>query len=377
MKISSTSFILGACILLAVACSKDLRQEPEMGVNIKKGGGKSQLFTLNNQVADNKVMVFDRAADGSISFNASYSTGGHGTGGGLGNQGALALQAGGQILLAVNAGSDEISSFSISNNGLQLRDLVSSGGVQPISITVHQNLVYVLNAGGSGNISGFKLSSKGMLTPIAGSTRALSSNAAGAAQVSFSPSGDALVVTEKATNTISSFKLNADGTPGSLQTLASAGVTPFGFSFGKQNTFVVTEASGGAAGASTVSAYQAHADGSVSLVDGPLATNSSAACWAVTVNNGKMVFITNTADNDISTIAVSPQQSLSLANGGGTTGTDAGPIDAALSRNSRYLYVLNAGGHSITSYAIGNKGNLSQIDTDSGLPPGTTGLLAK
>ncbi len=374
MKIKNYLLSMACLGLVLAGCQKESTADSQEGV--RKGGGQSQVFTLNNQVADNRVMVFDRAPKGEITFSASYSAGGTGTGGGLGNQGALALTDGGQFLLAVNAGSDEISSLRISKSGLQLKDVVSSNGVRPVSITVYHDLVYVLNAGGNGNISGFRMDNKGNLSPIPNSTVALSTNASGPAQVSFSPDGSALVVTEKATNTISSYPVNADGTPGAINTLPSAGQTPFGFSFGKKNSFVVTEAAGGAAGASTVSSYKVNSNGSVSLIDGPLATNTSAACWAVTTNSGKSVFITNTGDNTVTTIGVSAHQNLSLAPAGNTA-TDAGPIDAALSRNSKYLYVLNAGGHSITSYAVGQGGSLVQIDTDMGLPAGTTGLVAK
>ncbi len=73
-----------------------------------------------------------------------------------------------------------------------------SGGTMPLSVTIHGNIVYVVNGGGSGNISGFTMSSRGVLSPIAGSTLPLSSSAAGPAQISFSPNGRVLVVTEKA-----------------------------------------------------------------------------------------------------------------------------------------------------------------------------------
>src|SRR4029077_626960 len=104
---------------------------------------------------------------------------GLGTGSGLGSQGALVLSENGRWLFAVNAGSDDISVFSVDREELTLASRVSSGGTRPISMTVYRDLLYVLNAGGSGNITGFNIGRHGALTPISNSTRPLSGGAAG------------------------------------------------------------------------------------------------------------------------------------------------------------------------------------------------------
>ena len=190
------------------------------------------MYTLNNQVSGNSVMEYERAGDGTLTFIASYPTGGTGTGGGLGNQGALILGDDDQILLAVNPGSNSISSFKVTGNGLSLQSTVSSGGLRPVSITQSDDIVFVLNAGGSGNISGFKLDND-ELVPIANSTRPLSSAAAGAAQISFVDEGKVVVVTEKATNKIITYTVNEWGIPGMMHSITSATPTPFGFDAGK------------------------------------------------------------------------------------------------------------------------------------------------
>src|SRR6266852_9802139 len=107
------------------------------------------VYTLNNSSSGNAVLVFSRSADGEISSVGTFSTGGAGTGKGLGNQGALAIDAANRFLFAVNAGSDNISVFKIAENGLRLVDVVPSGGNQPISITISREVLYVLNNGGS------------------------------------------------------------------------------------------------------------------------------------------------------------------------------------------------------------------------------------
>ncbi|RMA58627.1 lactonase family protein [Ulvibacter antarcticus] len=353
-----------------------------LGLNANQGTNNlnhvGNVYTISNGAGGNEVIVFNSFADGSIAESGRYSTGGTGTDTGLGNQGALALSASGRLLFTVNPGSNDFSCFYVQSNGdLVLLDSISSGGETPISVTTSRNLIYVLNAGGDGNISGFGFNLQGQLTAISNSTRPLSTNASGPAQIGFSGFGKALVVTEKATNTISSYNVNPDGSPGSINTFASAGVTPFGFSFGRRDVFYVSEAAGGAANASTVSAYKVDNSGNVSLVSGPFATNGSAACWVVATRNGRDLFATNTGGGDISSIKVDFGDQLSLSNNGIATPTEAGPLDAALDRRSRYLYVLSGGSDGIVSYSIGANGQLTQIDLDLGLPDRASGLVTR
>ena len=104
-----------------------------------------------------------RASDGTLSGPVSYPTGGTGTGGGLGSQGAIILD--GDDLYAVNAGSNSITRFSVHRSGLEWEATVPSGGTMPISLTVHGHLLYVLNGGAPTNITGFDTHGDG-LAPI-------------------------------------------------------------------------------------------------------------------------------------------------------------------------------------------------------------------
>ncbi|NND35008.1 MAG: beta-propeller fold lactonase family protein [Saprospiraceae bacterium] len=341
-------------------------------------GNQSSVYSISNEVSANRVLVYNRNSDGTLTEAGSYHTGGTGTGGGLGNQGALALSDSRIFLFAVNPGSNEISFFYIRGNGsLLLLDKIDSGGEGPVSITFHRGLIYVLNSGGTGNIAGFAVNRHGKLFELSDSRKDLSSEMAGAAQISFNGSGKALVVTEKATNTITSYPVNALGRPGMMQTFPSAGMTPFGFSFGRGNTFFVSEAAGGADNASTVSSYFVNNWGKVSLLDGPFATNASAACWVATTKDGLNLFVTNTASNDVSSLTASKMGELDFGNDGNTTASDMGPIDAAVDHQSKYLYVLCGGDDSIVSYEIGDDGMLTQIDTDAGLSDGASGLVVR
>src|SRR5262249_36891937 len=161
------------------------------------------------------------------------ATGGSGTGGGLGNQGAVGLSDDRRLLFAVNAGSNQITSFEVTPHGLRREALVASGGIEPVSLTVHERLLYLLNAGRRGSISGFTIGPDGELAPVSGSTRSLSSPGAGAAEVSFNSDGSKLVVTEKATDKIDAYAVEADGRASGPVVSNSVGPTPFGFAFDK------------------------------------------------------------------------------------------------------------------------------------------------
>jgi hypothetical protein len=164
-----------------------------------QGNSPGSVYTLSNAAGTNRVLAFSRTAKGDLSPAGTYVTGGQGIGATLGSQGALALTDDGRWLLAVNAGSNELSVFAVHNDALTLTDIVPSGGQRPISVTVAHNLIYVLNAGGasgsSDNISGFYLSLDGQLHALPDSTRALSGANVGPAQISFGLRGDVLIVT--------------------------------------------------------------------------------------------------------------------------------------------------------------------------------------
>jgi 6-phosphogluconolactonase len=175
--------------------------------------GSGNVYALSNSPAGNAVIAFDRAADGTLSPAGSVASGGVGTGGGLGSQGAVILAQGGGWLYAVNAGSNSISSFAVRRNGLELVDTEPSGGDRPTSLTYSDGTLYVLNAGTPNSISGFAVD-KGEIQPIFGSTRPLSDAQTNPAQVEFAPDGDVLVVTERLTNLITTYVVGPGGVAG-------------------------------------------------------------------------------------------------------------------------------------------------------------------
>lgn len=350
------------------------------GMAAAAGTAPGAVFVETNQTSGNAIAIFNRSTDGTLSLAGSISTGGLGTGAGLGSEGSVALSNDGRWLFAVNAGSNDISSFRVNTNGLTLVDRVASGATTPISLAVYKNLIYVLNTGGSGGITGFTVSTSGKLTALAGSSRPLSNNNTGAApgpaQISFSPDGNTLVVTEKATSMIDTYVVGKDGMASGPTVNPSSGTTPFGFAFTQQGELVVSEAFGGAALASAVSSYKVGNSG-LSVISASIPTGQTAACWIAVSKNGKFAYSTNAGSGSVSAYQVGNDGSLSLINGAaGITGDGTSPIDATVSNDGQYIYVLNGKTHNISAFAIQADGTLVKVGMFEGLPAGSVGITS-
>lgn len=335
------------------------------------------VYTATNGPAGNAVLVFDRLRDGRLVPQASVPTGGAGTGAGLGNQGGLLLSKNERWLLVVNAGSHSVSVFAVRPRGLRLTDVRPSGGLQPVSVTEHRGIVYVLNAG-SDNITGFRLGRDGRLRPIDGSTRGLSGAGTGPAQVSFSPDGDVLMVTEKATNKIVTFEVDRHGAAGLAQVQDSNGQTPFGFAFGKRDQVFVSEAFGGAPNASATSSYDVDRHGLLTTITASAATNQTANCWIAVTPNGRFAYGTNTGSGSISGYHIGFDGELTLLDADGRTAvTGGGPIDMAIADGGRFLYALVTGTNAIAAFRVKADGSLAPLPFTAGIPAGANGLAVR
>lgn len=336
------------------------------------------VYTMTNAASGNEVVVLQRSSNGSAS-QTTFSTGGLGSGAGLGSQGAVILTENHRWLFVVNAGSNQVSVFAVGKNGLTLTDVVDSGGIMPISLTFNGRILYVLNAGGSGNISGFMLRNNGTLTTLDGSTQPLSNGGVGdspqPAQISFGPKGNFLVVTEKMTNLIVTYEVN-DGIAGPPVTNPSAGMTPFGFAFDRRGLLIVSEAFGGAPGASTMSSYRVSED-EFEVISPVVATTQTAACWVVISKDGKYAYDTNTGSGSISSFLIGKDGSLTLLDAqAGLTGDGSSPIDMALTNDGKFLFAIGAGSSMIHAFEVNADGSLVPSGEVS-VPAGSVGLAAR
>ncbi len=379
------TFLTSALLALvtASAASGCASSSEELGTSEDEliGGRAGAVYTMSNAADANEVIVLRRAGNGTLQRAASYGTAGKGSADGLGSQGALSMSADRKWLFAVNAGSNELSTFAVSGESLYLVDVVATGGIRPISVTEHGGLVYVLHAGeGQNGIAGFRQRRDGTLSAIAGSTRALSAASVGPAQVSFTPSGGALIVTEKMTDKVDEFRLDASGRPGTLTAHASEGKTPFGFAVTQRGQVIVSEAFGGGAGAGAASSYQLFSGTGLEAVSSSVGNGEGAPCWVVLTRNDRYAYVSNTASGSISVYDVGRDGSLTLPTGrgrAGDTGTGSKPIDIALSKNDRFFYSLDSGTASVSAFRVAQNGSLTAVGATTGLPATAVGLAAQ
>lgn len=336
-------------------------------------GGQHFLFTESNATGTNEILAFKIHNNGSLQKKWTAASGGAGTGVPLGSQGAIVLDKDGEWLFAVNAAANSVSSFEVKQNGkLTLAHTISSMGQIPVSLALHGRLLYVLNRG-SDNIHGFKIGNNGSLTHINNSTRALSGAMVDAPQVAFTPDGNWVVVTEKASNKISTYKVKNDGSikPGIFT--HSTGTTPFGFEFARGKYMIVSNATGGAPAAGTATSYYIDNSGMPNALNGAVPNNQGAPCWVAVTAYGRYAFITNTASNSISTYYVAPGGNIHLVDKAAGN-TDKGPLDIVVASNNYYVYAITAGSHTINGFKRGFFGSLYSNGTETGLPTGATGL---
>ena len=336
-----------------------------------------RVYVLSNKPA-NSVLVFDRASDGSLTFIQEAVTQGAGTGATgdpLQSQGSVALSSDGTILLAVNPASNELTAFRVTDAGLAFGSKVPSGGFFPVSVTISNRLVYVLNQLGFPNINGYTVSDAGQLVAIATSTRDLAGGPlALPAEVSFTPDGAQLIVTEKGTGLLDIFNLLPGGRTNGPLPETSPGLTPFGFAFGAAGSVVVSEAEGGLPMRATASSYRLNGPAIPRAVSPKVPDHGTAACWVVVT--GDVAWVVNTVSTNISSYNIAGDASITLANPvAASTGT-AVPIDAAASSDGRFFYQVLSTTGQIAVLGISGTA-LTPLMTVNGLPLSIQGIVAR
>ena len=339
--------------------------------------GAPAVYVQTNDQTHNAVLAFARLADGRLTAAGRFETGGSGTGDPhLASQSSLVLSDDGAWLLVVNAGSDELSLFEVHDGGLRLADCVASGGGTPTSVAVHGALVYVLNSATS-SLAGFELRD-GRLVALDGSARPLSGADADPAQIAFSADGSTLVVTERGTDSISSFAVDERGFADGPTTIGSSGKTPYGFGFTADGALIVTEAFGGAPGAAAASSYALTGPGRLSPVSGSVADTRSEVCWAAVTNDGRFAYVTNFGDGTISSYKIADDASIELHNpvAGTTRLGEKGIRDEAITRDGRYLYAIDTDAQRLFGWRLSDAGELESIGAFDGVPDTVAGLAA-
>ncbi len=337
------------------------------------------VYVLNNDLSgSNSITVFMRGRDGSLTLLGVTSIGGLGSLSAFadGTQGSLILTPDGTRLFAVDAGSDQVSVVDVHNGQLSPVGAFSSGGTGPISLSYRAGLLYVLNAANgssqSANVAGFHVDRKGNLHAIPGATQPLSTSQPNPAEVLIDPSGRFLLVTEKVTNLIDVYQIHQDGSLSGPTTYPSTGVYPFGMAFdpASRHELIVDDGMGGQNGTGAVTAYRL-VHGSVQLINGPVPDYQIAPCWMVITQDGHYAYTSDADSHTISGYRIHENGKISLLNSDGVTGStpsDTFPLEEGLSRNNRYLYVLDSrllnsppGPATLSGFQIHQDGSLTTV----------------
>ena len=385
-----TRVTLAGAGLLATAAVVATVNIASAGEPAAKAGAGHAVFVQGNELAGNSVHVFERSDDGTLSAAGTYATGGRGGDqvdaptDSLASQGSLVYDKRSRRLLAVNAGSGTVTSFRVEGHKLTARQVVSSGGDFPSSITVAGDLAYVMNAGGSGSVQGFRVTAGG-LKPLSGSHRSLGLHnkkvplfSSSPGQVAFTPDGRHLVVTTKSANTVDVFPIRHDGRPASRPVVnESAGGVPFAITFDKSGRMLVAEAE-----KSTVSTYRVRRDGTLKVLQKPLPNGQETLCWLERA--GDFFFGGNTGNSTVTGYRTDRHGRLALTDRVGVatppSARSQGVIDLAVTGDERFLYVQNATSGTVDGFRIGRNGTLTKVTTVTGLPPfagsGMEGIVA-
>ena len=334
----------------------------------------NSVYLMTNKT-HNSIIQFLRDPDGLLKRVREIPTGGSGTGptgvDPLGSQDSLVLSGDGHLLLAVNAGSNELSILEVNAGGnLSWRDKVSSGGEFPNSVALSGDLVYVLNAkGAKPNINGFRLDPDGSLNAIPGASVDLPPGSAGANDIRFADDGTKLLVTVSGTNRILVFEVGDTGIAGAPSPQASAGAMPFGIRFGRNGIALVSEAAG------SVSSYGFDSMDNLMVISSAVPDGQRASCWISLNRSATYAYISNTGSGTLSSYQIDGTGALTLLN---SVAADTGgaPIDTSVSRDSQFIYVVDSAAGRVVILQV-NGGNLTPIGSVSSLPTSIQGIAAQ
>lgn len=379
---------------------------------------EAAVFLASNDAKSNEVAAFARNADGTLREVGRYPTGGFGSGTLEDVSQALVLGTAtgeaspvhnvdkAELLFVPNSGSNTISVFRVMADGLELASEVPSGGEKPISLTVNNGLLYVLNSGEYDDrfiigpqmvlencttgqipsVSGFRVAADGVLTPIEGSNKPLTGTRdSGCAQIVFSPDGKTLIATERRAEevdeesgfpkgAITAFGVKENGTLGPGVVTVPTGNGPYGVTFTKDGTILMAEQDGADKNPNggTVASYSQNADGTLEPIGDEVATQGTDTCWIVVTDDDKLAFASAPlGGGSIASLRVGKGGTMELLHSSASAadGRDVvndnvadGVLDLGLSRDSQYLYALDAFAGGIYGFKVNANGTLTFIE---------------
>ncbi|TMC54427.1 MAG: lactonase family protein [Chloroflexi bacterium] len=351
-------------LLAAVAAGVFVATVPAQAAGGEDGVSGHGVFVQTNDPGANSIAAFKRNSDGTLTYTTSYATGGQGgreAGSGsdpLATQGSLQLVPEEGLLLAVNAGSNTVSAFRVRGDKLRLSQVIASGGQFPTGLALHGGLLYVLNAGGDGSVSGYRVIG-GRLHPIEGSTRTLGLGNTpnpfflkSPAEVGFTPDGDHLIVTTKTNNTVDVFSVGEDGLLSAAPVKNQEAPVPFAFVFDHAGRMVLNFA-----GTSSLETFNVNPDNTITPVSAPVSDTQAALCW-ITPSRG-YEYTSNTGSGSVSQFRVAGDGTVVLVNATAASNIP-GATDSAAT-GGQFLYVQSGSSGTVHAFSIGDGGSLTRI----------------
>jgi 6-phosphogluconolactonase len=368
---------LFAIVMTAAAVS------PTLGIAQSKPHAGA-VFVMTNAAKKNEVIAYQRSANGSLTEADRFDTEGRGSGGTtdpLESQGSLTLSQDHSLLFAANAGSGDVSVFSVHGANLTFLNKVPSGGSEPNAITEHQNLVYVLNTGGAGSVVGFTLDFGGQLKQIRNSTMFLTATTTGGASLAVSPDGQFLAVTERVANNIDIFRIQPDGTLGPIVVNANPAPGTFTVSFTASGALIAAETGAATAtNGSAISSYSIRPNGKLTPISQSVPTEGSGNCWQAITPNGKFIYSSNSGSDNISGFSIGANDVLTPIGGTivGNNPQGSHNVDIAVTADGNFLYTINSMTGAIGIFRIEQDGALTSLGDATGLPKsvGFNGIAA-
>ncbi|MEU0242834.1 beta-propeller fold lactonase family protein [Streptomyces sp. NPDC006235] len=380
-KSRTRRIVIGGSVLATVAAATvavSLASASQYGTS----GAEAEraVFVQGNELGGNTIHVFARDDQGKLKPGGTYATGGRGGDqvdaptDSLASQGSLVYDHASGLLLGVNAGSGTLTSFRVEGTKLKDRRIVDTGGEFPSSIAVRGKVAYVMNAGGEGSVQGYRITAKG-LVPMRGSFRSLGlANEdiprfdTSPGEVEITPDGRNLVVTTKGNNTVEVFPLKRNGLPAVAEPVVnkSAGNVPFAISFDRSGSrMLIAEAE-----KSTVTTYKVKHNGTLRVLQKPLANGQEVLCWLERA--GDHFYGGNTGNSTVTGYRMDKHGQLALTNEVGVatppSAKSQGVIDIAVTGDEKFVYVQNATSGTVDGFRVEKNGSLTKVTTAEGLP---------
>lgn len=362
------------------------------------------VYALTNNFTRNEVLAYDRADDGSLTPSGRFDTGGQGSGsyeastnmlivaGVDGESSPIDLGGGNDFVYAANAGSDTISAFKVTGDGLELIEQQKSGGERPTSITARNGLLYVMNTGGTltgaglclagePSITGFTIAKDGSLKPIPDSTRKLSGGANSACEeITFNPKGDVLLVSQWVSDRIDTFTVGGDGVASKAIANETSGFGPFALAFDARGRLLTSVNDKQIEGKGGVASYDIGSDGKLTPVGDTVMYGETDPCWMVVSPDGKYAWVAAFGPSPIVKVKDESSRrgvvsSFKIGDDGVLESLDPqaadvgiGASDIALAGKGRFLYAINSFAGTISGFAVGDDGSLTLATAVAGLP---------